>query len=137
MSILTEQTYGEIDEGGELPSFQGQKLSWIDAALENLILISSRHSGPEAHARLRRIKKRRKPADREELLKIVREARVDDDETLTLEVQAKRVEYLLLSAAAVILASEELSTRCMTEMCKLQVSNRSLEMCCDSVTYVF
>jgi hypothetical protein len=121
MSILTEQTYGEIDEGGELPSFQGQKLSWIDAALENLILISSRHSSPEAHARLRRIKKRRKPADREELLKIVREARVDDDESLTLEVQAKRVEYLLLSAAAVILASEELSTRCMTEMCKLQV----------------
>jgi len=48
-------------------------LSWIDAALDNLILISSRHSSPEAHARLRLIKKWRKPASRAELMQLVRE----------------------------------------------------------------
>ena len=93
-----------------MPSFPGQKLNWIDAVIENLRLISSRHSGPEVYVRLRRMKKRRKPADREEFLNIVREALVDDDETLTLEVQAERVEYLLLFATVVILTIEELKT---------------------------
>ena len=84
-------------------------LSWIDQALDNLILaqilrserpgirttlytgnaqltfgnhtqISSRHSSPEAHARLRLIKKWRKPASRAKLMKLVRTARVEEAE---------------------------------------------------------
>lgn len=82
-------------------------LSWIDHALDNLILaqiltisaivnalyianailtfenytqISSRHSSPEAHARLRLMKKWRKPASRATLMKLVRKARVEEAE---------------------------------------------------------
>ena len=39
----------------------------------------------------------------------------------TQAMQPKSVEHLLMLAAAVILSSEALSTRCMTEMSELQV----------------
>ena len=93
-------------------SFGGQRLSWVDTALENLTLVSSRYSSPETHARLRRVQKWRKPAHREELMALLHQARVGDDEAMTPAMRSQMVENLIMSAVAVLLISEELSTCC-------------------------
>ena len=78
------------------------------------------HSSAEAHARLRHIRRWRRAASRQELMALVSKARVDDDEPANPVMRHEYVEHLLMSAAVVILASEELSTRCMSEMGELQ-----------------
>jgi hypothetical protein len=101
-------------------NFSGQRLSWVDSALENLTLVSSRYSSPETHAQLRRVQKWRKPAHREELMALLQRARVGDDEAMTPAMRSQMVENLIMSAVAVLLISEEISTSCMTEMAELR-----------------
>ena len=76
-------------------NFKGHRLSWVDTALENLTLVSSRYSSPETHARLRTTQKWRKPANREELINLLHQARVGDEEAMTPAMKSQMVETLI------------------------------------------